>query len=305
MKLLKLILFTTFPFLLVSQFALADSVFLQKIKGKGVSQGQSEAVEELTRSAIEDLGGYKLVSSKGSAEIQLRARLIKLGESIIFSMSKYEDGKKTDSTKLKALDFDDIDRVVVRVVRAVLKGKNAKKNAQLDDVTREEVTSTNRRIEPVSQWRFGIGPVAFSNLNESDAGVGFFLGRHFAVNPDFAVNLNLDLAYGREDSNASIVSGQVGIDYFFTRSNTSIYITGNTGYSTAALNDKDVDDSVINIFGESKSGFSVNAGVGVKLFRVSTINIAFQVDYNYLFSENSLGNPNWTTLKILLFKGGN
>ncbi len=294
-------------FLLITLFltstAWADKVFVEKLKSKSLSESQAGAIEDLIKSTVEERG-HEVVTSKSGSDMQLKARVIKLGESIIISVSRYEDGEKENTAKLKAIDFDDVDTVVQRVVRAALNNQNAKKNQQMDQITREEMNSTNRRIQAVSQWRFGIGPTSFNNLNDDEIAVGFFFGRQFGINPNWAVNLIFDMAFGQGESNASITNLQVGTDYYLTRDSISPYLSVNMGYSGTALNDRDQDNSAINIVGETKSGFSGSVGAGVKLFRVSTVNLGFQADYNYLFADNRLGNPSWTSFKVLLYWGG-
>ncbi|CAN5657907.1 hypothetical protein BH10BDE1_BH10BDE1_27120 [soil metagenome] len=298
-----LALATVVTFLSASQ-SLAASVFVQPPASEGDESSLRASLYELVKAAVSDESGYSLATSAKEADMTLHPRLLKLGSAFIVSIDKMKGERVVFTAKMKASTADDIDAVSARVVRSALRETKATEDAQVGDVTQDEVSKTNLRIQTTRQWKLGFGPAWGDQMNVDKSGILFTLGFVWGIDPNF----DLDLAFRSANFDKSGESGAhfteflIGTNYYLTRSRNAPFLTAGVGRTSASVSIPD-STSIINSSDDTLNGWSVRVGAGYKFFRTSTVNLGVEANYSKVFGESSRSkqSPGLTSLALALY----
>lgn len=277
----KSILFTlTGVLFLISRGSFAASVFVKDVSGEGADPVLRKTVTELVRTSVTQVSGFSLSNSANGADLFLQPKLLKLGDAYILSIEKLKGEAIVYSAHLKAAQLNEIDIVGGRVVRAVLLETQTKMAASVEDVTQNEEINSNRRYQATRQWRFGFGPSFGQNLNTSTSGAALELGFVWGVDPLYDVQINwLGGDLGKSGAFSDI---NLGMRYHFNTQRHALYAIGGVGRGGATVNDE-----ASGLSNDSATGWTLNAGMGYRLFRTSTVNIGFEARYHYLTADTS------------------
>lgn len=281
--------------------AAAENVYVMKVKGSGVDQGNVESITELIRDAVMNLDGYELVDDQDSAKIVLKSKVLRLGESYILAMVKYVDRKKVFSNKLKAANLDDMDTVSSRLVRAVLTEVQAAKDARVSDVTKDEETRGTRRKKAVRQWELSFGPAWTGNLNTETSAINWKFGYLWAIDDRIDLKISWEFLSTKEDDDVNFTDIYLGMNYFFNDANNAPYLTADVGYGAATAHEEN-NSSFIGS-DDDASGFTLGFGVGMKFLRVSTVNVSLQLRHAMLMEDTEITKkkPNVTSLVLSVY----
>lgn len=279
----------------------ADSVYVQPPQADGEEAGLRASVHELVKAAVSNESGYSLAASAKDAEITLRTRVLKLGNSYIMSIDKLKGERLLFTAKMKASNAEDLDTVSARVVRSALNETRAEGNAQVDDVTEDEVTRGTRRQQATRQWKLGFGPAWGTNLNTDKSGLLFHLGFVWGLDPHW----DLDVAFkatGIENSSSSSAffsEFMLGANYHLTKSKNAPFLTFGLGRASAGV----AQSNTFIFTDDTANGWALRAGAGVKLFRTSNVNLGLEANHTILMSKTSRTdqNPGVTSLLIAVY----
>ncbi len=269
--------------------AQADSVFVQTAQAEGEEASLRGTVQELVKAAVSEQSGYSLASTAEGADLVLRPRILKLGSAYILTIDKIKADKVLFTSKMRASNAEDLDTVSSRVVRSVLKEVRAESNAQVDDITEDEVSRGTRRHIATRQWEIGFGPAWGTNLNTEKSGLVFHLGFVWGVDPQW----DLDLSFratgidGKNSSSAYFSEFMIGTNYHFNKDKNAPFITAGLGRATAG-----VSDSAIILNDDTANGWAARVGAGMKFFRTSTVNLGLEANYTFLLAETSVSKKN-------------
>lgn len=284
--------------------ALAASVFVTPASTEGEDGSLRASLYELVKAAVSEESGYSLIGSAKEADLTLNPRLLKLGSSYIVSVDKMKGERIIHTSKMKAASAEDLDAVSARVVRAALHETKAAEDAQVGDVTQDEVSKTNLRIQTTRQWKLGFGPAWGDQMNVDKSGILFTLGFVWGIDPNF----DLDLAFRSAGFDKSGESGAhfteflIGTNYYLTRSRNAPFLTAGVGRTSASVSIPD-STSIINSSDDTINGWSVRVGVGYKFFRTSTVNLGVEANYSKVFGETSRSKqaPGLTSVALALY----
>lgn len=276
--------------LLFSLSAFADSFYVKKLRTSGVNAQDAEAISELILMNVTDSDQNTVVPRSPLADYVISPRVIRLNQVFIVSLKKYRKNKLVSRAKLKARTMDDMDSVIARLVKAILKNKSAKSNVKLDQVTDQEVQNTNKRIKATRQNYFGFGPAGFTNQNDKGSVLSAFAGRAWGINSHFDVKLTGFFAVGKDHADANFTGLLVELDYFLTPTSASLFFNGGFGYGLANARG-----------GSSANGLAASLGLGFKFFRTSTVNLALIAKYIQLFEANTHGQPGVSNVSLAIY----
>lgn len=279
----------------------ADSVYVQPPLAEGEEASLRASVFELVKAAVSNESGYSLASNEKEAEITLRSRVLKLGSSYIMSVDKLKGEKVVFTAKMKASNAEDLDTVTARVVRSALNETRAEGNAQVDDVTEDEVTRGTRRQQATRQWKLGFGPAWGTNLNTDKSGLLFHLGFVWGLDPHW----DLDVAFkatGIDNTGSSAAyfsEFMLGANYHLTKSKNAPFLTFGVGRASAGVAQSDT----FIFTDDTANGWALRAGAGIKLFRTSNVNLGLEANHTILMAKTSRTdkNPGVTSLLIAVY----
>jgi hypothetical protein len=268
------------PFLLLfgSAQVLADNYYVRELKSPGVAKDDVATITELIKNAVESTGNH-VVDTENGAKYALRSKILKLGGAYILTVDKVRDSKTQFSTQLKAEHFEELDNVVSRVIRSVIKEVAIVDNGTVHDVTENEAIQGTRRKDTVNRWYIGMGPGTVSHVNSTRTLFDFSLGYFFEIDPEWA----LKIIYDGTGSNFSYLA--LGTNYYFTDKRSSPMATMHLGYGSASI------DTDSWFHSDTISGFVVGGGVGYQFFRTSKVNLELLLSADVLTQANSLGTP--------------
>jgi hypothetical protein len=197
-------------------FATQTQVFVQTVTGTGGAT-EGEAVHDLIEASVGEMNDYRISTDQKEAKITLKAKVVKLGNALIVSVEKIQDGQVKFASQLKAAQPDELDVVCRRLAKAVLDEKAPSVNDNVHEVTKAETVSGTNRKDVVSRWIFGFGPTGLFNLNNSaTAEFGGIIGYTWELSEPVMLKLFLDGASGFNTVG-------IGADYFFSQSSTSLF----------------------------------------------------------------------------------
>jgi hypothetical protein len=279
----------------------ADTVFVQVPQTEGEESNLRATVHELVKAAVSEQSSYSLANTAEAADLILRPRLLKLGSAFVLTIDKVKGGKVLFTAKMRASSAEDLDTVSSRVVRSALQESRAEANAQVDDVTEDEVTRGSRRHIATRQWKIGFGPTWGNNLNTDKSGLAFHLGFAWSVDPLW----DLDLSFratgieGKTSSDAYFSEFMIGTNYHLNKNKNAPFLTGAIGRATAGAS----TNTAIIYNDDNANGWAARVGAGMKFFRTSTVNLGIEANYTHLFAETSGSkkSPGVTTLLLSLY----
>jgi hypothetical protein len=275
---------------LAAGLAHGASYYVEDTTGTGISAEDGIAVLQFVRSAVSD-NGHTVASEKERSDFQLRPKLMRLGKSYVFTLEKRTPSALVHSGKMKTPEIEELDDVVSRVTRAVLKGVPVTGDERVSDVTQDEETRGMRR-KPAKSGKFlAFGPTLVSNVNST--GVGFYLG--FAYSWDvnqMMVRLRGDLSIRGA---GMLTDFGLGASYFLGEGSVAPFVGLDVGFGVARV---DRGGFLLN---DTVTGFTVGPLVGVHLLRTNTINIEVALRAIYMLKAGVYGNPSAYVLRVGLY----
>lgn len=270
--------------LLASASAQATDYFVSKAEAPGLPDAEATTVTQLVKSSVQSLG-HQAVDSAKDAEFELRPRLMKLGSSVVLSITKMRDGKSVYSTSLKGASMEELDTVALRVTRAVVQTKDAARDASIDDVTATEETAGTRRKTTVAGSFFGIGPQFVQNMNYGSMLYDFMYARYWQLS---TVTLKAGFEFGfnpEPRSTPFYMTGTLGGAYYFSKEDISPFVGLDFGLG--------LSKTAGNIFTDSevRGGFLIGASAGVGFMRTADVGFEILLKGSLLANGNSYGTP--------------
>jgi hypothetical protein len=275
------------PFILFSHLAFATSYFVEHVT---ISDGNAElanSVQSLAMSAVTAAGG-KLEESEAQADYTLRTDVVKLGPAYVVTVGRYQHENLVYATKQKAFAIQELDETTEKAVRAAMIGTPTKKDLRVGEVKEHDRRIMTNRIESKNSVYLGFGPANFQNMNISQLAYDLALGYVWGVAPQWDVRALADFVVAG-DWRTSLISGLLGLNYFFTDQDSAPYVTGGLGFGVAATN----ASSATTI-----GGFAGNIGLGYQLFRTSSTQFDIALTYNSVFGNNTIGSPGFEALRV-------
>lgn len=279
----------------------AETIFVEPLTGSGLEQTDLNTVTELIKSSISEMKEHEITSTPDNANIVLKGRLLKLGESYILSLIKYENGKKVFASKMKAANMDEMDNISSRLTRAVINSARAETDARVSNLTENEATQGTRRRQALKQWEVGFGPAFPKGLNSEGSSVNWRFGYIWGIDNQFDLRFVWEFLNVKKQSDVTFTDAHIGLNYFLSDANTSVYFTGDLGYGAASGHEE--SNSVFIGSKDKASGFSAGAGIGVKFFRVSNVNLGVQVRYCRILEKTEVTKetPEVTNLNLSVY----
>jgi opacity protein-like surface antigen len=292
-----------FIFVLVTfNSARSETVFVEPLLGSGVSESDLKTISELVRVSTSEMENYEVIDTdQNSAQIVLKGKVLKLGESYIISLMKYVNGQKVFASKMKATNMEDIDSVSSRLVRAVLTDVRVEKDARVSDLTQSEANAGTLRREALRQWEIGFGPAFPSGLNSRGSGTNWRFGYVWGIDPQVDLRFGWEFLSVKDYGDVNYTDAHIGLNYYLSDANISPYITGDVGYGAATAH----RESNNAFFGSSDdaSGFVLGFGGGFKFFRISNVNLGLQLRYSRILEKTKLTkeSPSVTNLNLSVY----
>ena len=269
-------------FACLSLTAQAARVFVEATTGT-VSASDLTTTTELIRGAVRSQGGHQSVGTPGEAEVLLRPKLMKLGNSYILSIEKLKGQQVEFSSQLKAAQIEEMDRVAVRVTRAVLDEKAIADDARVGDVTDTEVREGTNRKQALKGWYFGLGPAWLSELGTSGTGYYFDLGYAFDLN-HLVMKIAYDASYS---SGASVSALTLNGNYMFSEAALSPYVGASFGIGSFYATNSSLFSST--------TGFAAGVGGGVQMLRTSSFQVEIGAQMMFILKQP---HPNMFALRL-------
>ena len=206
------------------------TVSVEKVAGPDLSESERFGIEELIESQVSQQEDHELVDQ--NADIVLAPSALKIGSSSFLKLDIKSKEDKTRSVKMKTKNFEDIDRVVDRLVTSALENKEVNQTADLENITRSETNRYSQRFEVNRQWEFGFGPTKLASSGTSKSGQYFKLGYNWQMDPRYVMHLTWDVSdIDKSDADFSMLG--LGVNYFLDGSKASTYIGADFGYAGA------------------------------------------------------------------------
>lgn len=269
----------------------ADQIFVERATGSGVTESELNSATILVRASVTENSSNELLEESGNADFVLKPSLMRLGESVILSISKVKKSKTVFSSQLKAARMDELDKVASRLTRAVLKDESGADSARVGEMTDQEAKEGNQR-RPARDRKFvSLGAATLNQMNAPSVGYSLGLGYSWDLNT-VALKLFLD---GAAANSAFLINTGVGINYYFMNTHYAPYVSGDFGLGWAKA------DGGSLISGDSAFGFMFGFGGGIELFRTSTVNLDIGLRVGLLMKDNGMGLPTSYSLRVGLY----
>lgn len=263
--------------LVLSKQALAiTSYFIADLTASGIDDSTQTTLRELIRSAVTESGGSLAVISD-KADFVLTPKVLSLGSSYLVSIHRLKGEKVIFQAKEKAANLEELDRVVLRVVRSAMTGKGVKDDSRVGEITESERREVSLRKESLSLKYFGFGPTVFP---WGDSGAALIAGLNYEVDPNWGLRFHAHLGSDTHERSTFAAMATIGLQYFLTETQFSPYVFANFGYGGAVGGDLD----------RRATGFSMGAGLGLLLFRTSSTQLDLNLGYQSLLVATDLTN---------------
>lgn len=284
--------------LLFTKVLFAQTVEVANVQGPDLTEGEKFSLKELIEAEVSKIDGHYIVPEKG--QISLKPSALKLGENSFLKLTVQGDGIKTRSVKMKSENFEDIDRVINRLVTAALTDEEVEDNANLQNITRSETNKYSVRYKARKQWLFGFGPTMLSNSGTNESGYYFNFGYNWQLDPSWSMQLSYDVSV-IENSEADFGLLSIGVNHYFTGSSASPYFGLDFGYGSADANVCQETFLGSCLGSDTASGWAASAKLGYQFFRTSTVNLGVETKYSHLFEKHSEGQPGRFTLSLTAY----
>lgn len=272
-------------------YSYASSIYIKATVGSGTNPDDLNTVQHLVEMGVLENASNQLVEKESEADFVLKPTLVKLGETYVMSLAKMKDGATIFSSQLKAQHKDELDKVAQRLVRSALSDEKPKRSVKVGEITEQESREgTERRASRALNY-LGFGASNFGNLNSP--GVGYSFGGAYAWDINTAL-LKL-MAEGDFNGSAFFISGGLGANYFFSRTEFAPYVGADFGAGISKID----QGGVVN--GQLVAGFVIGLAAGVELFRTSNVNLDIGFRAAMMLKNNSLGAPIAYTLRAGLY----
>src|SRR5688500_4962317 len=140
----------------------ADKVLIDEPNLGSVQNLDAELMRQLLKNATTQLG-HQLVHDMKRADSVLRASLLRLGNSYVFSVERWGNGKLLGSSKLKLKDIEEIEEITPRAVRSAMAGTDIKNDVKMEEVTIAETELKDRKKANRTGGVFAAGPALLGN----------------------------------------------------------------------------------------------------------------------------------------------
>lgn len=283
-------IFLLVPLVLSSTQAFSSTFFVEKATANDAGKANAEAVTTLVRTSVTELG-HEVESAKEKADFTLRPTLLSLGASTVVTLEKFKGDKIIYSTKLKAMQVEELDDIVKRLVRSAIGEVSASKDVRVNEVSEAESQEGLRRRPALKGYHFGLGPAFFQNLNTSGAGYYFSLGYVFDVNKAF---LKISGEFAGKGGALTANVG-IGVMYFLSDTDFAPFLGADLGYGVARLDTGSLFSS------DWVGSFILGPTVGVQVFRTSSVSLELSVRWAFFLNSGSLGAPSFLATKVGLY----
>jgi len=273
----------------------AASYYVEPVQGEAMEPSLLSTVQQLISDTVSETGN-QVASDPAGADFLLKAQLLKLGESMILTLSKDKPGPDNDQVlfmrKLKAASVDELDVVSSRLTRAVIKEQDPDGNARIGEVTeREQRRLVGPRVESRSSNYLGFGPFVQEHMglaSNDDIAYSLSFGHQWDTTSQAAITLGYEASF----KDWSFINGvQLGVCYYFDDEDTAPFVGLDMGYGAAR------SDNTSTVF-----GFSGGARAGFMFFRNSSTQLSLQLRYLGILEDNGKGYPSSTGLVVSLYE---
>ncbi len=158
---------------------------------------------------------------------------------------------------------------------------------RIGEIGRDEKDKYETRYEAKSSTLIGFGPATASNLNKTDMLYGLLLGKEWQVGSQGGVFFEGKGAFG---SSVTYMDGLIGGKFLLTDTDVSPVFKAGLGFGIAKGPDLD-----------TKSGFAGTIGLGLAVFRTSSVHLEFMGSYSTIFASNDKGQPGISLLHLGLY----
>ncbi|MEK6606388.1 MAG: hypothetical protein AABZ30_01895 [Myxococcota bacterium] len=278
---------------LASRNVAAETVAVIPFSGINVHPGYLEAAQDLLRTHLAEGGKFQVVPVRGAptsqeataaeavslartvgADLAVAAHLTRLAGTARVHVTVYRvsDAQAVRSDTLNAGSPDDIDAVLARLARAIVTGKPARDNADIETVTEKEADAYQKRT---ATHVFGLRLGAMVPINRAEGGSGAVPGgslfwlydaRTFLADVSLLLFAKGDDAYDNDDSSAAIGLG-LGAYYPLSRSDLTPYVGGGVHWWHTEFG------------GRGAGGLAPHADVGILMGRLATVQVRGELGY--------------------------
>jgi hypothetical protein len=281
---LAALLFSLFS--MAAPAAAGSPIALAPTKGVSVHQDFIDAVNALALNTLEeakeevidltslDAENFLDVATKEGAQRILRLDMIRLGERVKLSARLMNSSGETIARQsLAAGTPDDLDKVVARLIRAVISGQLVNENQSIYDVTEEEEARLKKK-QATNYFGLTLGALThFATPGDEDAfnpGLGVF----WLYDPrTFLAEIDFHWYIPKGDS-TSINLGLSGY-YPLTRGDICPYVGGGLSFAVRASDNSAGD----NESGQEGYGLSANIGAGILMGRTSSVTLRADIRF--------------------------
>lgn len=263
--------------------AQASSYFIEKTQVTGASVEDTASVHELFRTEATHVEGATVAPKASDADYVLHPKIVRLGKALIVVLEKTDPaGKLIYSSQAKAENIEEMDTIATRLVRSVITEVPLKADAQVGDVTANEVKNGTQKKESASFWMLGFGPSLLGGVGSQGVSYGLTLGYNADIENTASLRIFWDGSFNGQTAYNDFALGGL---YFFNEKKNSLFIGADFGYGI-------VRDS----FEHRQDGFALGFGPGVRIFRTSKVNLEIQARFSFL--SNTLNGSTPTVAEI-------
>ncbi|MCC6901674.1 MAG: hypothetical protein IT377_22075 [Polyangiaceae bacterium] len=207
--------------------------------------------------------GVPLVSPGTPSANAYRVFFDRLGRQLVVRVT-YEApiGSVRRSERVTLSGVEQVSVAAPRLARAIVLGQPLESTQQVDNLVAEE---TRKYDKKPGEFLWGLGILGTSAPTENrwmSPGIEFM---GYYETPDYGFGFSLRSSLATGDKSLSGLSASVGGRYFFSQSDTSLFVGGGLGISYLGLRNNDYESSEPSVSG---SGLATFGEAGVELMRL-------------------------------------
>ncbi len=254
--------------------AAAADFYIEPVSVSGdPAPDKQAAVAELIRNSLQR-DGHRVVPAASSSTFVLRPTLVREAELYTLTLEKTQNGQSLYSSKVGPEAMAALQTDIDTLVRSAVAGTPAPASPTPAPPAMPPAPTPPQRTRPQTQWSLGFGPAwvnhAFERAGEDKGGTkpNVALAKLWNMDPQSAA-LSFFVESTFIDGNDTLVNGGLAARYYFSRGDTSPFLSADLGYG-AALRGDHRDD---------RHGFVYGGMAGLQFFRTSTVSLdtAFRV----------------------------
>ena len=281
-KIIFLFIITLVSFLVTNVFALETASI--NIEGVGIEEAELSVIKDLI---IHELESNEVIITDGEAGIVYKVKALALGAKIIISIDKIrkDNGQIIHSEKASASTLDEVDKVIPRLVTAILDKNEFSDTAKYKTVTDNEAEKP-KKIK--SEFYYGVG-LLLNYITEPDIGnklmygftlKSFYEMQNFRADMDivFSMNKTEDSTDEYNDNLNGFMSFSIVLNYLFLDSDISPFIGTGLGYAISSYYSETAS--------YTNNGPYVPLSIGVEFMRLYDIKLIAQVQANFHLQKN-------------------